>query len=160
MGREVVKHGGEEMPLLPHQVRSHVWYPSTSLPRVECCQQCDTRLHFGEVHRRTRIKYPALLKNHSPDGASGRLTSHCHSTTQPLSSYLDMFESVGRWAWNRLTNVNEGNGVISYSFWTASSPRLSDIQGVGAGFFKPSYVNTMHRFNPSKAGDGYKGKNT
>lgn len=32
-----------------------------------CCQQRDTRPHFGEVHRLARIKYPAPLKNHPPD---------------------------------------------------------------------------------------------
>lgn len=57
---------------------------------------------------------------------------------------------VSRWAWNRLTRVNEGNGVISYSFWTASSLGLRDTRGGGHRFMMPDYANSINRFKPSQ----------
>lgn len=64
MGREVEEDGGEEMPLLPHQVKSHVWYSTASPPSVECCQQHDMRLGYTLQwwFIGMRIKCPALLK--------------------------------------------------------------------------------------------------
>lgn len=65
MGREVEEDRVEEMSLLPHQVRSHVWFPGMSPPLVECCQQLDRRqgytLQWWFIG--TRIKCSGLLKN-------------------------------------------------------------------------------------------------